>query len=78
MDIQMPVVNGLDATKRIREIESASGSHVPITALTADVMPGDRDRCIQAGMDDFLTKPFNKQQINEMLHLHTHPQPAGS
>ena len=71
MDVQMPVVDGLDATKRIREIELTLGSHVPIIALTANVMPGDRDRCMQAGMDDFLTKPFNKLQIRKVLLHYT-------
>jgi len=60
MDMRMPVLDGLEATRRIRDIERASGGHVPIIALTANVMPGDRDRCIAAGMDDFLSKPFSK------------------
>lgn len=67
MDMQMPVMNGLDATKKIREIEEGSGRHVPIIALTANVMPGDRDRCLAAGMDDFLSKPFNKAGLAAKL-----------
>ncbi len=67
MDMQMPVMNGLDATKKIREIEEDSGRHVPIIALTANVMPGDRDRCLAAGMDDFLSKPFNKAGLAAKL-----------
>lgn len=60
MDMRMPVLDGLEATRRIRDIERVAGGHVPIIALTANVMPGDRDRCIAAGMDDFLSKPFSK------------------
>jgi len=67
MDMQMPVMNGLAATKKIREIEAHSGGHVPIIALTANVMPGDSDRCLAAGMDDFLSKPFNKAGLASKL-----------
>jgi hypothetical protein len=67
MDMQMPVMNGLAATEQIREIEAQSGSRVPIIALTANVMPGDRERCLAAGMDDFLTKPFNKTALAAKL-----------
>ena len=67
MDMQMPVMNGLEATAKIREIERAAGGHVRIIALTANVMPGDRDRCLAAGMDDFLSKPFNKAGLAAKL-----------
>jgi len=67
MDMQMPVLDGLSATKMIREMEARSGTHVPVIALTANVMPGDRERCLAAGMDGFLAKPFNKGQIAEIL-----------
>jgi PAS domain S-box-containing protein len=67
MDMQMPVMDGLDATRRIREIEGSTGDHVPIIALTANVMPGDRERCFAAGMDDYLTKPFKRHQIEDKL-----------
>ena len=67
MDMQMPVMDGLSATRKIRELEARSGAHVPIIALTANVMPGDRERCLSAGMDAFLSKPFNKDQLAETL-----------
>lgn len=67
MDMRMPVLDGLEATRRIRDIERESGSHVPIIALTANVMPGDRERCIAAGMDDFLSKPFSKSGLAAKL-----------
>ena len=67
MDMQMPVMDGLLATKKIREIEAIAGGHVPIIALTANVMPGDLDRCLAAGMDDFLSKPFKKDALAAKL-----------
>jgi CheY-like chemotaxis protein len=68
MDVQMPVLNGLDATRewRRREAERALG-HVPIVALTANAMPADRDRCLDAGMDDYLAKPVRRDQLAGML-----------
>jgi two-component system, sensor histidine kinase len=67
MDMQMPVLNGLAAAEKIRAIEAEAGSHVPIIALTANVMPGDKDRCLAAGMDDFLPKPFSKAALAARL-----------
>jgi len=67
MDMQMPIMDGLTATKKIREIEVNAGGRVPIIALTANVMPGDRERCLAAGMDEFLTKPFKKAELAQKL-----------
>lgn len=57
MDVQMPRLDGFDATKQIRAHEQTTGKHIPIIALTAHTMHGDRERCLEAGMDDFLAKP---------------------
>ncbi len=76
MDCEMPVMNGFDATKRIREIENATAGHghtdpprprVPIVALTAHALVEVRERCLEAGMDDFLVKPYDEQQMVDML-----------
>ncbi|HEY3442965.1 MAG TPA: ATP-binding protein [Paludibaculum sp.] len=68
MDVQMPGMDGLQATAAIRERESAANLHrLPIIALTAHSMKGDRDRCIRAGMDDCLTKPFSQEDLRRML-----------
>jgi PAS domain S-box-containing protein len=67
MDVAMPVMDGLAATRKIREIEAAGGLHAPIIAFTANVMPGDRERCLAAGMDGFLSKPFKKEDLAAKL-----------
>ncbi|MFZ0927604.1 MAG: response regulator [Syntrophobacteraceae bacterium] len=72
MDCQMPEMDGYDASRKIREYEASSfqgngKTHIPIIALTAHAMKGDRELCIAAGMDDYLHKPFNRQQLAEVL-----------
>jgi len=67
MDIQMPEMNGWEATQAIREKEISTGAHVPIVAMTAHAMKGDEERCLAAGMDAYLTKPINMQELLAVL-----------
>jgi PAS domain S-box-containing protein len=67
MDIQMPVMSGIEATLAIREIEKGKGSRVPIVALTAGAIKGEMERCFEAGMDDFLTKPLDQNKLLRIL-----------
>ena len=63
MDIQMEVMNGLTATRKIREIEKSTNTHVPIIAVTANALLGDKENCISAGMDDYISKPFKIEDL---------------
>ena len=67
MDVQMPDVDGLTATGIIREREKANGGHLPIVAMTAHAMTGDRERCLQAGMDGYLPKPIDPVKMIEEI-----------
>ena len=65
MDIQMPHLNGIEATRKIRALEK--NIEIPIIALTAGGLPGEKEKCLQAGMSDFLTKPLLKQTLSDMI-----------
>jgi two-component system sensor histidine kinase/response regulator len=67
MDMQMPVMDGLEATRRIRELEIAGPKRTPIVALTANAMMGTLERCLEAGMDDYLTKPLDISRLQDVL-----------
>jgi CheY-like chemotaxis protein len=67
MDVQMPILNGYEATRVIRDIEAGKGIHTPIIALTAYAMKSDKDQCIEAGMDDYIAKPFKRQQFLDVI-----------
>ncbi len=70
MDCQMPEMDGFEATQNIRQWESRQKivQRIPIIALTANAMEGDRERCLESGMDDYMTKPFNLDQLGALLH----------
>ena len=68
MDVQMPDIDGLTATMRIREMEKQTGRHVPIIAMTAHAMRGDRERCLESGMNDYVSKPISPASLLEAIH----------
>ncbi len=74
MDCQMPDVDGYEATRRIRDAERVAGTRVPIVALTANAMEGDRQRCLAAGMDDYLAKPFRRCDLMAVLDRWSNPR----
>jgi two-component system sensor histidine kinase/response regulator len=67
MDCQMPEMDGFETTKRIRDAETASGRHIPIVAMTANAIAGDRDRCLAVGMDEYLAKPVRAETLYRMI-----------
>lgn len=67
MDVSMPDMNGLEATKAIREAEKESGGHTPIIGLTAHALKGDREMCLDAGMNDYMSKPISPDKLTAKI-----------
>jgi len=78
MDCQMPEMDGFEATKAIRKEEDAIDRHTVLVALTADALTGDREKCLKAGMDDYINKPFKPEQITAILKKWVHPKKKGA
>jgi CheY-like chemotaxis protein len=70
MDVQMPEMDGLEAARTIREIEKITKAHIPIIALTAHAMKGDQDRCLEAGMDAYLSKPIRSADLSKIVQTY--------
>jgi two-component system, sensor histidine kinase and response regulator len=67
MDVQMPEMDGFEATAAIREIEKTTGAHILIVAMTAHAMKGDEERCIAIGMDGYISKPIEPQRLFQII-----------
>jgi DNA-binding response OmpR family regulator len=72
MDVHMPEMDGLHATRLIRAAEAQRHTHVPIIAVTADAMKGDRERCLAAGMDGYVSKPYQAEELTAAIHAAIH------
>ena len=67
MDIRLPVMDGITVSRKIRDIEASTSKHTPIIAITANAMIGDKENCLSAGMDDYLSKPFQPQKLLDLI-----------
>jgi CheY-like chemotaxis protein len=75
MDVQMPEMDGFEATREIRKLEAGSGGHMPIIAMTAYATEGDRERCLEAGMDDYVSKPISASKLFKAIEALVPPEP---
>ena len=71
-DIDMPVMDGFEATRAIRKLEDSTGDRIPIHALTSFTLPADQERCLQCGMDGYLTKPIHSRQVANLVYSVAH------
>ena len=76
MDVSMPEMNGIEATAAIRGLEAEGSSHVPIVGVTAHALKGDRERCLDAGMDDYLPKPISPKALLDKIDKWTRFDPV--
>jgi CheY-like chemotaxis protein len=67
MDLQMPEMDGFAATHEIRKAEQGRQDHLPVIAMTAHAMKGDREECLAAGMDDYIAKPINSEELRQVI-----------
>jgi CheY-like chemotaxis protein len=67
MDVQMPEMDGFAVTREIRKTELGGPDHLPVIAMTAHAMKGDREECLATGMDDYLAKPINSQELGQVI-----------
>jgi two-component system, sensor histidine kinase and response regulator len=78
MDVQMPAMDGFEATRKIREREGVLGKHTPIVAMTAHALAGDRERCLEAGMDSYISKPLSKRALASVIEKTRTPRLSSS
>jgi two-component system sensor histidine kinase/response regulator len=76
MDIQMPDMDGFEATMAIRAQENAGATRIPIIAMTAHAMQGDQERCLQAGMDAYISKPIDRAKLLDLVERYSKPAAA--
>jgi CheY-like chemotaxis protein len=74
MDVQMPEMDGFAATREIRKREQGGQDHLPVIAMTAHAMKGDRESCLDAGMDDYLAKPINRDELQQLIEHAMRPR----
>jgi CheY-like chemotaxis protein len=79
MDVQMPEMDGFEATTAIREMEKHTGGHIPVIAMTAHAMGGYKERCLEAGMDGYVTKPIRRDLLLQAVEeFQGKPQPGAA